>query len=101
MARNRGSCCSSNMGSLGTGRVLVSNVLQKARSSGRGGEAESRPTENDQKKTGKATEKREERAFIPCLTEYPSLVRFLRDDSGGSFLAVTCGNGHIALAGLN
>ena len=23
-----------------------------------------------------------------------------RDDSGGSFLAVTCGNGHIALAGL-
>ena len=26
--------------------------------------------------------------------------RLFRDDSGGSFLAVTCGNGHIALAGL-
>jgi hypothetical protein len=25
----------------------------------------------------------------------------VRDDSGGSFLAVTCGNGHIVLAALN
>jgi hypothetical protein len=36
----------------------------------------------------------------PGNFQYKAAVSF-RDDSEGSFLAVTCGNGHIALAGLN